>query len=345
MNNTFEKNDKFNRNLNINTDKNTYNSEEKNCLNLISTFMNNLILYFPELDKNISKVEDSIDTKLKITLNFIIDKFKEQQNLINVYKDNEQKIKKESDIIIKQLKENNKKLQKENALYLNKLKQHKRENKKKFNSLKEEKEKKISDPQNEIIQLNSNNNDWNNENKELDQNNSLLKINNESSEPNINYFPLSTIPLDRHDPNLWKTIKEMGDSIVYDKKYYDALVESANNLASPSLRFTALVEIGNLSVINGNCTAFQKAQNYLKEIISNLDPNIALTGLKKIMMTYCFIEEDKYIPDYMEVWNNRGSVEILLRLAPGIKGGDKSLRNETANICRSLLKELKELLK
>lgn len=60
------------------------------------------------------------------------------------------------------------------------------------------------------------------------------------------------------------------------------------------------------------------------------------------MLSLCCIENGEYVPDYMECRNNRGSLEIFIRLASSIKGGDTSLRKETAVLCRVLLQELKE---
>lgn len=161
------------------------------------------------------------------------------------------------------------------------------------------------------------------------------------------YLPLTTNMIDRYDHTLWKTITKLEDRLE-DKsgdKYYSALAEAANDIQLSDLRFSILVEIGNLAAINGSCEAFQKASNYLMKIVSSASPDIALERLKKQMQSYCFIEKVGYIPDYMECWNNRGALEILIRLAPRIKGGNKVLRNETAALCRILLQELKEFKK
>jgi len=158
---------------------------------------------------------------------------------------------------------------------------------------------------------------------------------------------LTTNMMDRYDHTLWEKITELGNCLE-DKsgdKYYSGLVDAANDIQSPDLRFSTLVEIGNLAAIDGSCEAFQKASNYLLKIVSSASPDIALERLKKQMQSYCFTEKVGYIPDYMECWNNRGALEILIRIAPRIKGGNKVLRNETATLCRILLQKLKEFKK
>jgi hypothetical protein len=143
---------------------------------------------------------------------------------------------------------------------------------------------------------------------------------------------------------LWKTIADLGRPLRSKSgtEYYDALVESAKAITSPDLRFAILIEVGNLAATSGSDIAFQKARSSLFETINSINQNVALTGLKNQMLSYCFIEKDKYIPDHMECWNNRGSLVILINLASGIKGGDKALRKEVAILCRVLLEKLEE---
>jgi len=160
----------------------------------------------------------------------------------------------------------------------------------------------------------------------------------------VQYFPLSPKVLDRHDHMLWKKISELGKEMKREETYYDDLEFAAENVMPLDLRFAVLVEIGNLAARNGRCRAFEKATDCLSQIVNSLNPNEALIGLKNQMSSFCFLERGEYIPDYMECWNNRGSLEIFIRLASGIKGGDKSLRNETAILCRVLLQELKEII-
>jgi len=157
----------------------------------------------------------------------------------------------------------------------------------------------------------------------------------------IQYFPLSTKVLDRHNHMLWKIIAKLGQGKRVET-YYDDLVMATKNVSPLDMRFAILIEVGNLAAIKGKYCSFQKAIDFLSQIIRSLNPNDALIGLKNQMLSLCFVEKDEYIPDYMECWHNRGSLEIFLRLASGIKGGDKTLRKEVAAVCRVLLQELKE---
>ncbi|OUM65251.1 hypothetical protein PIROE2DRAFT_7795 [Piromyces sp. E2] len=159
------------------------------------------------------------------------------------------------------------------------------------------------------------------------------------------YFPLNTNIFWKSDHRLWKTISEYTKPFMNKKgiEYYGPVVESLNKISSKDLRFAALIEFGNISGVHGCQEAYEKAFCYLKEIISEVDPNTALIALKKYFQSYCFQEGDEYIPDYVECWNYRASVSILLRLSCSIKGGDKSLRNELAVMCRIFMKELDQL--
>lgn len=157
----------------------------------------------------------------------------------------------------------------------------------------------------------------------------------------VQYFPLSADVLERHDHVLWQKIAELGKN-KSEGTYYDDLVSAAKSVTPLDWRFAILVEVGNLAAIKGRYCAFQQAIDCLSQITGSLEPNDALVGLKNQMLSFCYIENGKYVPDYMECRNNWGSLEIFIRLASGIKGGDKSLRKETAALCRVLLQELKE---
>lgn len=161
-------------------------------------------------------------------------------------------------------------------------------------------------------------------------------------------FPVGTKTFERHDPVLWKYIAEFRKNVSKKKgKYYTELITSANSIKPLDLRFATLIEVGNLAAIHGDCKALENAREYLLNIIKELEKaddadDALLIGLQNLMLSYCFIENHEYIPDHMECWNNRGSLAILINLASNIKGGKKSLRNETAALCKVLLRKLEE---
>ena len=157
-------------------------------------------------------------------------------------------------------------------------------------------------------------------------------------------FPLGAEVLGRHNPVLWEKITELSKTLKRKrgKEYYILLVDAARDIQSLDIRFATLIEVSNLAVINGSEKAFRKANGYLTEIISKMSADDALIGLKNQMISYCFMEDGRYIPDHMECWNNRGALTMLIKLASSIKGGSKLQRKETASVCRALLSELEE---
>lgn len=157
-------------------------------------------------------------------------------------------------------------------------------------------------------------------------------------------FPLSAEVLGRHNPVLWKTITKLSKTLTIKrgKEYYILLVDAARGIQSLDICFATLIEVGNLAVINGSEEAFCKANDCLAKIINKMSADDALIGLRNQMISYCFMEDGKYIPDHMACWNNRGALTMLIKLASSIKGGSTLQRKETASVCRALLSELEE---
>lgn len=66
-------------------------------------------------------------------------------------------------------------------------------------------------------------------------------------------------------------------------------------------RIAALVEICNFCGENEYMTCYDKAYYYLSRILSKIDPNVALTCIKKYLQSFCYIENDEYIPNCIQV--------------------------------------------
>jgi len=150
----------------------------------------------------------------------------------------------------------------------------------------------------------------------------------------------------KYDKILWKKIMELAEPYFYNHNgcYYYPLIDSIYyNMENKDLRMAALVEIGNMCGENGDMTCFDKAYNYLSKILSKIDPNIALTCIIKYLQTFCFIDDDEYIPDYYTCRDSKGSILILLKLLTEIKGGEISKRVDAKKLFKIFCDELDEL--
>jgi len=64
--------------------------------------------------------------------------------------------------------------------------------------------------------------------------------------------------------------------------------------------------------------------------------------MAKYLQRYCDFENNKYVTNYYECRKNRGAIYILVDVTYKIKGGEKSLRNKTADICSMLYDYIEE---
>jgi len=152
----------------------------------------------------------------------------------------------------------------------------------------------------------------------------------------------------KYNDELWDKIMELAEPFFYnyDGCYFCPLIDSIYyNMENKDFRMAALVEIGNMCGEKRIMSCFNKAYNYLSKILSKIDPDIALTCIIKYLQTFCYIENDEYIPDFYTCLDGRGAILILLRLLTEIKGGEISKRIEAKKLFKSFCAELDELEK
>jgi len=158
------------------------------------------------------------------------------------------------------------------------------------------------------------------------------------------YFPKTDKVISRENEGMWKLISEIEENLQYSNstEYIEKLLNSVNSIKRPDIRLATLIEVGNLAANGGKKQPYRKARDYINEIIEKLDPNFALKGMTKYMQRYCDFENNKYVPSYYECRRNRGAIYILVDVTRNIKGGEKSLRDKTEDICKMLYDYIEE---
>ena len=142
----------------------------------------------------------------------------------------------------------------------------------------------------------------------------------------------------KYNNELWGKITELAKPFFKNNnscRYYPLIDSIFYNIENDDLKIAALVEMGNICGENGDLTCFDKAYKYLSEILSKIDPNRALTCIIKYLHTFCYIENDEYIPELFTCRESRGSIVILLKLLTEIKGGEKSKKKEIKKLVKS----------
>ena len=101
---------------------------------------------------------------------------------------------------------------------------------------------------------------------------------------------------------MWKLISEHEENIQYNNPidYFDKLLDSLNTIERPDIRFTTLIEIGNLAAESEKKknNLIKKVKDYINEIIRKLETNFTLKGMTKYMHRYCDFENNKYVPSF-----------------------------------------------
>ena len=128
------------------------------------------------------------------------------------------------------------------------------------------------------------------------------------------YFLITDKVISRENEDMWILLSEYKKNLQYSNstEYLDKLLDSLNTIERLDIRFSTLIEVGNLAANFEEEQPYRKAKDYVNEIIRKLEPNFVLKGMTKYLLRYCDIENNKYVPNYYECNKNHGAIYIFL---------------------------------